>query len=91
MMHTACEIGLPRLVEHLLSNGADANVQSSWPATNDVYGQTPMHKVMTSSGNQDMIDIFIKYKATYNFNLVYSNKDTVLSLALFNNLFEIAR
>jgi ankyrin repeat protein len=93
-LHTACEIGLVDLVECLLLNGANANVQTSSSisrSTMDVHGQTPMHKVI-ANGHEHLIDLFVKHKdlCKCNFDLVDSARDTVLSLALFNNLFDVA-
>lgn len=60
--------------------------------TNEVYLQTPMHRAVLSN-NEKIIDLFIDFNESIqlpNYNLKDSDGQTVLSLCIWNNMFETA-
>ena len=98
-MHMACDFGLERLVDALLEKGANPNLQTSRLTNNE----SPMHRAILKS-HEHLLDLFIKHKEAPSklksnssrmeipdFNLKDSDGQSILSLCLWNSLFDYAQ
>jgi ankyrin repeat protein len=96
-LHFACEQGLYNLVRLLLEKRANSNVQTRQTnfdnsLSSEVYLQTAMHRAVLSN-NESILDLFIDFNGHNeppNYNLKDSRGQTVLSLCIWNNMFDTA-